>query len=165
MALAPIHQRTLAGQAIGGLIGNLLLNGAMAWLLFPPVATLPMFARGNCVAGDTIGTSFFMSLITCLVLTPVVRRGAAPRLERAALPAAVRWLPANMVARGAAVGLVAAIVFAWPALFGLSRAGMIEMTRVEVTLFKAAYTALVGVVITPLFGLRALADPAAPRGA
>lgn len=167
MELGAAHKKTLAYQALGGFFGNLALNGASAWFLFPPVASLPLWARGNCVAGDTIGTSFFMSLITCLVLTPLTRRTLAPRgttppLDRAALPAWVRWLPGNVAGRGATVGLICALTVALATLWALTAAGVTEMTRGDVTVFKAVYTALLGVVITPIFGLRALAD-AAPR--
>jgi hypothetical protein len=168
MVLAPAHRRLLVGQALGGFFGNLAFNGALAWLLFPPVTTIPLWARGNCVGGDTFGTSFFMSLITCVVLTPFARRALAPRgavppIPREALPAAVRWLSPNVVARGATVGLIAALTVAPVALWALGSAGVTELTRGEVTLWKAVYTALLGVVITPLFGLRALGD--APRAA
>lgn len=109
MALSPAH-RTLLGQAIGSVLLNVPLNGGAAWASFPPVPSLPLFAKGNCVAGDTIGTSFFLPLVTCLILTPIVRRlvrkGTVAPLSRPDSPAHARFLPANFVGRGALVGLI-----------------------------------------------------------
>ena len=166
MDLAPAHQQMLRGQATLGLVLNFFFNGAIAWIAFPPFppgASIPLFARGNCVAGDVIGTSFFLPLTTCLVLTPFVRRALAPKgtvppLARAALPAAVRWLPGNIAGRGALLGLACASTLAWVVLGVLGAAGFTAMSRVGVTVLKAVYTALLGVVVTPLLGLRALAD-------
>jgi hypothetical protein len=88
-----------------------------------------------------------------------VRKGAVPPIERSALPAWARWLPANFVGRGAAVGLVTALTIALAALGILTAAGVAEMTRTHVTIWKGLSTALLGVLVTPLFGLRAVADP------
>ena len=169
-ALTAAHKQLLIGQAIGGVVLNAILNGAAAWLLFPPVASIPMWAQGNCVGGDTIGTSFFLPLTTCLVLTPIVRRTLAPRgpvapISRADLPPWARWMPANFVGRGAAIGLVCALTIAIAVAMLVTAAGVTAMTRGEVTAYKAIYTALLGAIGTPLFGLRALADAAAPRTA
>lgn len=164
MALSTAHRNLLLGQAIGSVVLNVPLNGGVAWATFPPVASLPVWARGNCVAGDTIGTSFFLPLVTCLVLTPIVRRlvrtGAAQAIPRAELPGLLRFWPANMVGRGALVGLVCALTLALLALAGITAAGVVEMTRGQVALHKAVYTAILGVIVTPLFGWRALADGA-----
>lgn len=141
---------------------NFFLNGAAAWIGFPPVASLPLWARGNCVAGDAIGTSFFLPLTTCLVLTPLARRALRRRgfdpIAREALPGPVRRLPRNMVARGALVGLASALIAAPLALVALTAAGVTGMARAEHVIFKAVYTALLGLVVTPLLGWRALAD-------
>lgn len=164
MALSTAHRNLLIGQAIGSVALNVPLNGGAAWATFPPVASLPVWAKGNCVAGDTIGTSFFLPLVTCLVLTPIVRRlvrgGTTEGLPRAALPGLVRFWPANMVGRGALVGLGCALTIALLTLGLVSAAGVTEMTRGQVALYKAVYTAVLGVIVTPLFGLRALADVA-----
>jgi hypothetical protein len=162
MPLSSAQRSLLIGQALGGFGFNLVLNGALAWFLFPPVATIPLWARGNCIAGDTIGTSFFLPLITCLVLTSVVRRAlrANPTLglPRTELPRPVRSLPGNMLGRGAVLGLLCALSLALLTLAVLAALGISEMTRGEDTLYKALYTAGLGALVTPLFGWRALAD-------
>lgn len=156
------HRTLLFGQAAFGLVLNFFLNGAVAWWTFPPVATLPLWARGNCVGGDTIGTSFFLPLVTCLILTTVVRRMLrAKRIDsvpRSALPIGIRFWPQHLVGRGAMVGLLSILLCALPTLALLTQFGIESMSRGEVTTFKALYTAVLGVLVTPLFGWRALAD-------
>jgi hypothetical protein len=144
------HRTLLWGQAAGGLAVNLFLNGAVAWWTFPPVAKLPL------------GTSFFLPLVTCLVLTTVVRRMLrAKRMDsvpRSGLPIGIRLWPQHIVGRGAIVGLLSILLCALPTLALLTQLGIESMSRGEVTTYKAIYTAVLGVLVTPLFGWRALAD-------
>jgi len=167
MALSPTHRRLLQAQALGGLVLNIPLNGAAAWLGFPPVVRLPLWAKANCVAFDTLGTSFFLPLVTCLVLTLLQRRslraGALDPLPRASLPALVRFWPQNVVGRGALVGLLSMLTVGAATLALLTAAGVEGMSRGENTLYKAVYTAMLGAIVTPLFGWRGLADVEAPR--
>ncbi len=164
MPLSPAHRNLLLGQALGSVVLNVPLNGGAAWATFPPIDALPVFARGNCVAGDTIGTSFFLPLVTCLILTAIVRRllrgGGIVPLARADLPGFVRFLPANFVGRGALVGLLSALSVGVLTLVLLSVLGPESMTRGQVAVYKAVYTAILGILVTPLFGYRALADVA-----
>jgi hypothetical protein len=162
MPLAPAHRKLLAWQAALGFGLNAILNGGLAWLMPPPEPGLPMWARGNCVGGDVIGTSFFLPLVTCLVLTTLLRRslraGAMPSIPRAQLPAAIRWLPANVIGRGAVVGLASAATIAPLVLVGLGAAGVQALTPGHIVILKAVYTAFLGALVTPLLGLRALGD-------
>jgi len=171
MSLTVDHRRLVLGQALGGAVINLFLNGWLAWATFPPVETLPLWARGNCVAGDTLGTSFFLPLITCIILTlvtrKVVRGGSIPWIPRAELPTVSRILPNNFIGRGALVGLACALTVGLATLGLLTALGVDAMTRSQVTTYKAVYTVLLGLLVTPLFAWRAFADgptPTPPEG-
>lgn len=161
-ALSLSHRRLLIGQAVAGVVFNFFFNGALAWWTFPPVKTLPLWAQGNCVGGDTIGTGFFLPLITSLILTPLMRRslasGAVAGIDRARLPGWIRFLPANFVGRGALVGLFCALTIAVATAGLLTGAGVAGMSRGQVAIYKAVYTAILGLLVNPLFGYRALAD-------
>ncbi len=160
--MLPAHKKLLLSQAIGSIVCNIPLNAALAWFTFPPVATLPIWARSNCVGFDTIGTSFFLPFITCLVLTPITRRLLRKRtfaaIPRAELNGFVRFWPNNFVGRGALVGFLCAISVGIITPTLLVQMGILAMTKVDVTVYKAVYTAILGVIVTPLFGLRALSD-------
>lgn len=163
MDLAPAHRKMLLAQAAGGLVLNFFMNGAAAWVTFPPVPSLPFWTRGNCAAFDTLGTSFFLPLVTCLVLTPLTRRALAPRgavpgLPRASLPRYARWLPENLLARGAALGAVSMATVAHATILAGIALGAGALTRGDMAIYKAVYTAALGALVTPLLGLRALAD-------
>lgn len=168
--MTPAHRQLLLGQAFGSVFCNLPLNAWLAWVTFPPVDALPVFARGNCVAGDTVGTSFFLPLITCLILTTITRRllrgGKVAPLRRSELPGVIRFWPANIVSRGALVGLVCALSIAWLTLALVSALGFESMTRWQMAVYKGVYTVVLGLIVTPLFGWRALADagPASSTG-
>jgi hypothetical protein len=137
------------------------MNGALAYFTFPQTPMMPLTAKGPCVAFDTAGTSFFLPLITCLVLTSLTRRaarGKPPALAREQLPAFARLLPRNMVGRGALVGLLCMAAVAPLTIALLSAFGVAGFDRAGMTIYKCAYTAVLGAIVTPLFGLRALAD-------
>lgn len=162
MPLLEAHKKLLLAQALGSVALNFPLNAVLAWVGFPPVDALPVFARGNCVAGDTVGTSFFLPFITCLILTPTTRRllraGKVPPLPRPELPGFLRLWPDGFVRRGALIGLICALTLAWLSNGLLNGLGFEAMTRMQVTLYKGIYTSILGLIVTPLFGWRALAD-------
>ena len=164
MSLTPDHRRLVLGQALGGAVVNFFLNGGVAWLTFPPIDTMPMWARGNCVAGDTLGTSFFLPLITCIILTLVTRKvlrgGSMPWLPLSELPTVSRILPGNFVGRGALVGLICALTIGLGTLGLLTLLGVDGMNRSQVAMYKAVYTVLLGLIVTPVFVWRAFADGA-----
>ena len=73
----------------------------------------------------------------------------------------IRWLPRNFVGRGALVGLICMFTAALLWAGGLGALGFDSMTRTQITVHKALYTTLLGLIVTPLFAWRALADEAA----
>jgi len=160
-------RKTLVLQALGAAVFNLLLNGGIAWLSFRGAVALPLWARGPCVAFDTIGTSLFLPLVTCLIMTPLVRRGAraagdggaARGWTRATRPF-LRRLPRNFALRGLAVGLVSAALVAPAALALLSLAGVVAMNGGGIVVWKAVYSGVLAALVTPIFALGALADVA-----
>ena len=103
----------------------MVINGAIGWAMFRGVATIPLWGASS-IGGDTLGTSFFLPAITCLIVTPLVRgqvrKGAAPAFARRArrlaapVPARARRCArsrsgssASPLAGGAAVALLAAL--------------------------------------------------------
>lgn len=163
-SLSPAHRNLLIGQAAAGVVLNFPLNGAIAWFTAAPDVPMPLLARGPCVAFDTVGTSFFLPLVTCLVLTTLLRRGLraghVAALPREALPGPIRGLPANAFGRGALLGLLCALTLAPATVALLSYTGVSALSRPGMALFKAVYTAALGLWVTPLFGWRALSDRA-----
>ena len=98
------HRRyLLLDQGVGAGIVNLLLNAAIAWLLFRGVASVPMWGQQS-IGGDTIGTAFVLPFLSTLIASAVVRSQVrAGYVPAAALSArsVLRRLPQGLVRRGA----------------------------------------------------------------
>lgn len=139
-------------QIIGAAIANVPINAGLAWLSFPE-PTAPVFARGPCVAFDTIGTSLCLPLVTCLVLTPIVRRlaknGKAPAFTwSTATKRAFGWLPRSTFLRGLALGGLSMVLVAPFALGLLKLLGLDVMSRGAIVAFKGVYGAVLAAIIT-----------------
>lgn len=150
--MSPEERRFLRLQMVGALAVNLFINAGLAALAFRGATAL--FAKGPCVAFDTLGTSLLLPLVTCVVLTPIVRhmrrRGLAPSLRwTTATRRAFGWLPRGTFLRGLVLGLLGAVLAA-PATLGLMHAlGVEVMSRWAIIAFKGAYGAVLGVIVTP----------------
>ena len=55
--MLPAHRTVVLSNAALGFLLNLPLNAALAWVTFPPLPTMPLWARGPCVGFDTIGNA------------------------------------------------------------------------------------------------------------
>lgn len=65
-------------QVITPALINCALNGIIAWLIFHARPTIPIWGEGGLVM-DTVVTLFLLPAITCLIVTPLVRRGPRSR--------------------------------------------------------------------------------------
>jgi len=154
-------------HGVGGAVVNFVLNGAIAWLLFRHLDIVPLWGQQS-IAGDTIGTTFFLPFLTCLIVTPLARHQAeASHLGRLDWTLSshplLRWLPSGTVRRGLVLGLVCAAVVAPPALSLLSVLGITDLTFWHFVTFKASFAAVLALVVQPFIVLCALArSPDAP---
>jgi hypothetical protein len=161
--MSSAHRRLLVvEQGVGSAVINFVINGVIAWAMFRSMITVPLWGQQS-IAGDTIGTSFMLPFITCLIVTPLVHRqirsGKIPRLEwrRAAHPALGR-LPGSTVPRALVFGIICAIAVAPLAVWALSVLDVTQMSLWRFLTFKATYAAALAAVVTPLIGLCVLGD-------
>jgi hypothetical protein len=164
--LLPDQRRWIARNAVVTGIANLVGSAAIAWLSVRgvrsvPLWSIPWFNHPSTIT-DTVGTFFFLPLLTCLSCTTAIRS----RVRRGHLTSlrpsdAGRWLsrlPAGTLRRGLTFGAITAAVLAPMAVIlllcvhfaGMSRPGFIE--------YKAVLGVALGAVVTPLIAVRALAD-------
>lgn len=167
--LAPPHRTyALRDQGIGAAVFNLLINGVIAYLMFRSLAAVPLWGAQG-IAGDTIGTGFFLPFMTCLIVTPLtwrqVRRGAlpAPSWTRVDHPMLAR-LPSRPAARGALLGLLGAVIAAPPAVLGLVVMGVDELDLWSFVAFKAIFSAILAAMVSPVIALAAIGDTSSSRG-
>lgn len=157
--MSPAHKRfLLLEEGLGSVLVNLLLNGVIAYLMFRSAVSVPLWGQQS-IAGDTIGTTFFLPLFTCLIVTPLARRQVhAGRLEPLdGTPLGLAWLPARAFWRGAVLGVLSVILVAPPTIMLLSALGVTQQSFWGFVLFKAVFAAALGAVVTPLIALWAIA--------
>jgi hypothetical protein len=152
----------LIEQGIGSAIFNFGLNAAIAWLMFRGAERVPLWGQQS-IMGDTIGTAFFLPLMTCVIVTPLARRrirdGKVTPLgwNRMSHPM-LDWLPRRVGWRGLVLGIAGLFAFTPLAHVGLSALEVSELTVSGFVLFKATFAALAAALVTPLVALWAIAE-------
>src|SRR5262249_17216333 len=125
--------------------------------------SVPLWGQQS-IAGDTIGTCFFLPLFTCLIVTRLargqVRAGRFPPLE--GTPLGLQWMPEHPFWRGTALGVISAVLVAPPTIALLAVLGVTEQSFWGFVLFKAVFAAGLGAVVTPLIALWAIAGHLEP---
>jgi hypothetical protein len=149
-------------QVMTPVLMNVALNGIIAWLIFRARPIIPVWGEGGLVL-DTIATLFLLPFLTCLIVTPLVRRGVArgkvpPLAWRAADHAALGYLPLSVWGRGAAIGGLAVLAGFPLILGGLSLAGIGSLAPLNVVALKGAYTGVLAGLIGPVIALCAISD-------
>ncbi|MBX3025096.1 hypothetical protein KF840_09320 [bacterium] len=164
----PHHRRFLIlEQGIGSAVFNLLLNAVIAWALFHHLEAVPLWGQES-IAGDTLGTCFFLPFFTALTVTPLVRRRIA-KGGLAALDwtreshALLTWLPAGTFRRALAIGALSLLVVGPLAVLSLHGLAVAALAFPSFVAFKAVFAALLGMLVTPVISIWALAEPARAR--
>jgi hypothetical protein len=159
--MSPRHRQYLMlEQGVGAGIFNLLLNGAIAWLVFRGATTVPLWGQQS-IGGDTIITAFMLPFLTTLIASRVVRghvrKGSVPAFAWNGSRLAA-WMPSGLTLRGALLGAVGVVVAGIPTTHLLARLGIVEMTFGGFVVFKALFAAVLATIVTPLIARAALAD-------
>lgn len=160
------HRRYLIlEQGLGAVLINFVLNFAIAWAAFRGMAAVPMWGTQS-IAGDTIGTSFVLPFLTCLIVTPLARRevsrGRLPAFERGRADVSVLGLlPTTTFRRALVLGAAATVLFAPIAILVFHSAGLGGVDAGTFVWVKAAYAGGLAGIVTPLIAASALADTSA----
>ena len=159
--MSPHHLRfLLLEQGVGSGVFNFVLNGVIAWLLFRSLEHVPLWGQQS-IAGDTIGTCFFLPFLTALIVTPLVRRRvsggslAALGWTRESHPA-LGWLPQGTFARAFVLGLGCALLLGPASVWALGRLNVSELTLWSFVGFKAAFAGILALLVTPVISLWAM---------
>jgi hypothetical protein len=150
-------------QGVVPFVINVVLNGVIGWAMFRGMTAVPLWGEAS-IGGDTLGTSFFLPAITCLIVTPLVRgqvrKGQAPAFT-GALAGWLRAFQRPLGLRALALGLACVPVAGGLAVAGLGALGVESLGFVPFLGFKAAYAGVLAALVTPAIALLALADPTA----
>ena len=159
--MSPRHrQYLLLEQGIGSGVFNLLLNAAIAWLVFHGATAVPLWGQQS-IGGDTIITAFMLPFLTTLIASRVVRR----HVRKGSVPAFAwngswlgAWVPSGLTLRGALLGIVGVVVAGIPTMQALGALGVGEMSFGGFVAFKALFAAVLATIVTPFIARAALAD-------
>jgi len=156
--MSPEHKRfLLLEEGVGSVVVNLILNALIAYLMFRGATTVPLWGDQS-IAGDTIGTCFFLPLFTCLIVTRLARQQVhSGRLTALpGTPLGLQWMPARSFWRGAVLGVICALLVSPPALWALAALGVTQQSFWGFVVFKAMFAAALGAFVTPLIALWAI---------
>ena len=161
MQLSAEQRRFLwIGQSLVPFAINLVLNGAIGWAMFRGMEQVPFWGQSS-IGGDTLGTSFFLPAITCLIVTPLVRgevRKGAAAAFRGALAGWLRRFQRPLVLRACAIGTVCIPFAGGLAVVLLSALGVDALGFAPFLGWKALYAGVLAALVTPPIALLALAD-------
>jgi hypothetical protein len=148
---------------------NVVVNAAIDLVSVAGRESVPMWGPPlvePSIFWTVIGTLFLLPLFTCVLTTTAirkdVRRGSLPPLDR--LDPAHRWLaelPPGRWRRGAEIGGLAVLVLAPPTLLVLAIAGFPDLDSDRYVAYQVAFAVALGMIVTPVIALAAMADPEA----
>ena len=161
--MLPVHRQFLvAEQCVGAALFNFALNAAIAWGMYRHLEVVPLWGQES-IAGDTLGTCFFLPFFTALIVTRLaggrVRDGKLPAVERSrdSYPGLAR-LPTGTLGRAVALGVWCVVVFGTAAVLALFAFEVRSLSFWPFVGFKAAFAALLAALVTPAIALAAIAD-------
>jgi len=160
--MSSAHRRyLLLERGVGAGVFNFALNAAIAWLMFRDQGRVPLWGQQS-IAGDTIGTSIILPMMTCLIVTPLARRQVragtvAPLSWTRASHPVLGWLPQGTVLRGLVLGIACTVLLAPFGLLALRALDVASLSLGGFVVFKAVFAALAAVLVTPAVALWAIA--------
>ncbi len=161
--MSGLRTRILVEQAVGAGVVNLLLNGAIAWLVFRGAATVPLWGTQG-IASDLLCTGFLLPFLTSLITTKVVRGDVRRRMPEAIVSTPADSVPRHSSARKRSLilGLVGLAVVAPVTIGAFVLLGVEAMEFQRFVAFKSVFSAILGVVAGQ-FATRGALDEAAVR--
>jgi hypothetical protein len=169
-ALLPDQRRWVVLKALlGTAVINLVANAAIARVSVGGATTVhlwavPLVDKPSTVT-DTVGTFFILPFVTSLSCTRAiwsdVRRGRLSAIGPGDLGPWLDRLPPSRLRRSAVLGALCTAALAPLALVVVLVADVGDMSRTSFVVYKAGLGVVLGLIVTPIVALRAMADPVA----
>lgn len=164
---APNRRWLIVNALLATAVINVIVNAAIAWLGVSGQGAVPFWGTPlveTSIVWNLVGTLFLLPLITCVLATSAIRRDLRRgSLEPLGLPRSTRHrlgaLPSTRPARGAVLGAIAVITLAPPLILVLALAGPSELGKEQFIACQTAFAVALGIFVTPLVALCAMADP------
>jgi hypothetical protein len=148
------------GHIVVPLVINVVVNALAGRIAFRHMHTIPIRGIQDSVVADLIGTSFFLTLITGLIASPLVRRDVRLRhVEPFRMRAFIaRWIPANVLLRSILAAILLTALLAGPVFAGCLLLPQTGISRLSYIAIKCGFAAVLGMLVTPMFALAAMSD-------
>jgi hypothetical protein len=164
MELSPAQRSyAMASFVVVPAVANTVINGAVGWLTFGAVERIPMWGLDTAIGPDLLGTCLFLPLITCLIVTALtrkhVRQGTVDPLVGSDVPDWAGFAPRGALGRGLLLGLVSIVAAGGGTLAVLWIVDVGAMDLAPLLVLKVLFAVALGLVVTPIIGILALADP------
>ncbi len=159
------QQYLLIGHCSVPFVINFILNGLIGLAMFRGVSMVPVWGLETSAGPDMLGTCFFLPAITCLIVTPIVRRHVRrsivePLPLSPGLPTWLARFQRPLRTRAALFGLASLALVGALVLVALGSVGPTELELTRFLWLKATFSGVLGAAITPFIGIVALADSA-----
>ena len=167
---SPAQRRYLFIQnLVGAAFVNLLINGALGWLITRGLPEFPLWSVPGAAA-DLAATGFGVTFGTCIaagigVRWDVGRGRIEPPILSGELAVWYGRLPRNVLSRSIWLGLISLPVFVLPLLAWLAWSGAPALERTSFIWLKAGFSAVQAAIVTPPIVLAALVDVGRPAEA
>jgi aminoglycoside phosphotransferase (APT) family kinase protein len=166
------HRRWILVNAVIVTAGiNVVVNGGIAGVSIIGADAVPVWAipllGGPSILTDTVATLFTLPLITCLLSTTAVwqelRTGRLTPLRRLGSVGPLGRLPAGRLRRGFVFGACSTVLLAPPVTVAIVSLDFGALGVGDFVVYKVAFAVGLGVLITPVIALRAMADAPDPE--
>lgn len=143
-------------------IFNGAINGWFAWYLLNELPHIALWGQPS-IGIDVIATLFLLSAITCLLVTPLVKRITRNRAnlktnqKRHRIPV-LSLLPDGLWARSGIIGIGSVAIFAPIIIGGAALFGTMPMAVDSYICYKIFYTAILSATIGPVIAWSAVCD-------
>lgn len=153
---AAVRNETIISVAI-----NALIPTAIIWVvaLTPPARFDGDDGLWSAMTKASGLATLLMTFIVTMLVRGRVRAGVVPSLAQQNLPLPLRLLPSVAVLRAVITGIVAVVVLVPIGTLAAQVLGLLPLTIGGFVVFNLVFGTLVGLTMTPLVVLRALADP------
>ncbi|WP_298439224.1 hypothetical protein [uncultured Ferrimonas sp.] len=153
MALTTAQRKFIfIDNGIGAVLFNTLLNAGIGWLLFSSMALVPLWGE-HSIGGDLLASGLLLPLLVALIAGALIKKQLQHgKVEAIAVPGVLAgsWLRWTTGRFGLVLGLFCVCFAALPMVALLQLSGAEAVTGTQMIAFKAVWSGVLSVLVSPL---------------
>jgi hypothetical protein len=159
-------RRVVVSATVGAAVVNLVINAAVGLMEARGQHRIPIWgisAVHPSIITDSLGTLISLPLFTCLICTTALHRdGQLPKVEPAALGRLLSLAGVSLGRRAIRMAAITFVAIGPPMVLVLILVTRSGMTHTGFVIYHVALTVVLGVIVTPLVALLAMAAGPTP---